>query len=210
MYYIIYKIINKINQKYYIGQHSTKDLNDGYLGSGKILKHAIKKYGTENFTKEILYHCTSEDELDEKEKEIVTIEFCLRDETYNICEGGFGGGFRYINRLGLNWTPEKNNRISGFKNISTEQRKKWYYAIDVEKRKENILKAALAATKSLKFLGKKHSEETKQKMRKPKNVGSQNSQFGSFWITNGLMNKKSFGIIPEGWRRGRNYFKNSS
>lgn len=33
--------------------------------------------------------------------------------------------------------------------------------------------------------------------------GKKNSQYGSFWITNGTENAKSFGDIPKGWQRGR-------
>ena len=54
MHFTIYKTTNKANGKYYIGQHQTEDLEDGYLGSGKHLKAAIKKYG-KSFVKEILF-----------------------------------------------------------------------------------------------------------------------------------------------------------
>ena len=87
MYFTVYKIINKINNKYYIGKHQTIDLNDGYMGSGKLLKRAIKKYGVENFTKEILFVFDNEQNMNDKEKELVIIS----EETYNLCEGGKGG-----------------------------------------------------------------------------------------------------------------------
>ena len=48
-YHFLYKTTNLINNKYYYCVHSTKNLNDGYLGSGKYLKRSINKYGKENF-----------------------------------------------------------------------------------------------------------------------------------------------------------------
>lgn len=53
-YNFVYKTTNVLNGKIYIGVHSTDDLNDGYMGSGKAISTAIKKYGEENFTTEIL------------------------------------------------------------------------------------------------------------------------------------------------------------
>lgn len=104
MFYTIYKITNKINNKEYIGKHQTNNLDDGYMGSGKNLKRAVDKYGVENFTKEILFVLDSEDEMNCKESEIVTEEYCSRKDTYNICVGG-KGGWSYINKE--IWKDEK-------------------------------------------------------------------------------------------------------
>lgn len=54
MFYYLYEIKNLINNKIYVGVHKTNDLNDGYMGSGKVIKRAMEKHGTENFTKVIL------------------------------------------------------------------------------------------------------------------------------------------------------------
>ena len=51
MYYTIYKITNLINDKIYIGQHTTENLVDSYMGSGRNIKYAIKKYGKQHFLK---------------------------------------------------------------------------------------------------------------------------------------------------------------
>ena len=96
MFYTIYQTLDNTNGYIYIGKHQTSNINDSYLGSGDRLRHAIKKHGIENFIKTILFVFNTEQEMNDKEKELVTAEFCLREDTYNICEGG-QGGFGYIN-----------------------------------------------------------------------------------------------------------------
>lgn len=84
---IIYKTINLINNKIYIGQSLHDDPN--YLGSGKLLHHAIKKYGKENFKKEILELCDDINILDEREKFwIKELNAQNKEIGYNILEGG--------------------------------------------------------------------------------------------------------------------------
>ena len=86
MNYIVYKTTNNINGKIYIGVSSNNYHH--YKGSGLLIKKALKKYGAENFTKEILFSFDNKEDMLAKEKELVNEEFLLRDDTYNIIEGG--------------------------------------------------------------------------------------------------------------------------
>lgn len=94
-YHIVYKTTNLINGKWYIGKHSTYNLNDGYLGSSQHLKSAIKKYGKENFQREIICFCNSEEEAYAKEAELVTMEVVNDPNSYNKMPGGEGGQKRF-------------------------------------------------------------------------------------------------------------------
>lgn len=88
MYYI-YRITNKLNGKTYIGQHKYKDLNDNYMGSGVYIKRAIKKYGIENFEKEILYsRIQLKETADSMEIFAIKKERALGKAEYNIANGG--------------------------------------------------------------------------------------------------------------------------
>jgi hypothetical protein len=93
MFYTIYKTTNLVNGKFYIGKHKTKDLSDGYVGSGKLLKYAINKHGLENFHTEILHMCKSEKEMNILERILVVPD---TETNYNLCPGG-EGGFGFIN-----------------------------------------------------------------------------------------------------------------
>jgi len=221
MYYTIYKITNKIDGKFYIGSHKAKNLDDGYMGSGKYLKNAIKNYGADNFTKDILYVFDNEHDMNCKENELVTEEFVSRHDTYNICVGG-QGGFSYINSNGLNGTlkaiPKRKilyknpEYVSKVRNKAEETAKRnngdnWRSLIAVnflQKNPDHIKKMSIKGAPASQS---KEAKEKRKKTRLEKNFqkGSNNSQYGTFWITNGIENKKlkSIDTIPEEWYKGR-------
>lgn len=91
MHYLIYETTNLINGKKYIGKHITDKIDDDYLGSGVYLKRAISKYGKENFSKKILFECSSEKEMNEKEIEIINHNIISDTMYYNLAYGGQGG-----------------------------------------------------------------------------------------------------------------------
>jgi len=91
--YLIYQTTNLVNGKTYIGQHQTTNINDGYIGSGTILKSAVKKYGCTNFSREILFVFDSFDDMNNKEIELVTEEYVGLDTNYNLQTGGQGRSF---------------------------------------------------------------------------------------------------------------------
>ena len=122
MFYLIYKITNLINGKIYIGSHKTMDVNDSYMGSGKYLIHAQRKYGIENFTKEILFIFDDPIKMYEKEAELVNDDFLSEESTYNLKRGGFGG-FDYINSRPEQFITEK--RLTSLKLGSKPGTKGW-------------------------------------------------------------------------------------
>lgn len=182
----IYKITCKISNKYYLGMHSTTDINDGYMGSGRILKRSIKKYGEENHIKEILGFYESRELLIEAEKSAITLEVLRDKNSMNIMIGG-GGGF-----ISEEHYKKMNDGASKF------LKNKWK---DEEYRKkitENLLRMLIQNHKDGKinyntFEGKKHKEETLKLMRERKighGLGKNNSQYGTCWITKDGINKK--------------------
>jgi len=90
MYFIVYKTTNTINNRYYIGSHKTSKLEDGYLGSGKVLKRALKKYGKSSFKREILFMAFDMESLKWAEEQLIITE--KQDPlSYNQTSFAYGG-----------------------------------------------------------------------------------------------------------------------
>jgi group I intron endonuclease len=214
MYYTVYKTTNKINGKIYIGSHKTKRLDDDYLGSGKYLKYAIEKYGADNFVKEVLFVFDTPEEMYAKEAELVTEDFIAEYNTYNLKVGGFGG-FDYLNRWVNNpsHSPEHMRRMnevgreartqSRIERFSDPEYKIMWGKMSSRNQTQQYIQGRVPG-----MLNKKHTEETKRKIsvaNSERQSGSRNSQFGTMWITDGVINKKisKDSDIPLGWTRGR-------
>jgi hypothetical protein len=201
-YFTVYKITNKLNGKIYIGCHKTNDLNDGYMGSGNLLKRAQSKYGIENFTKDYIHIFDNSNDMFNAESRLVNEDFINRDDTYNIKEGG-KGGFEYINNSGLNLYGKNGTSGYGLENLN---RKGFIGSREEmsEKLKEYYM------THDGTFKGRAHTDETKQRIGKANSkhqTGKGNSQYDTMWIHN-LELKQSKKIskhdpIPRGWLKGR-------
>lgn len=90
-YFFIYETTNALNGKKYRGVHVTKKLEDGYIGSGVLLKKAIAKYGKQNFTRKILEMFDSKEEAYSAERNYVDEKWIASQKTYNLKLGGMGG-----------------------------------------------------------------------------------------------------------------------
>lgn len=90
-YGFIYITTNKINGKRYIGRKvfDSSSRWKSYLGSGDYLRASIKKYGKENFSRNIVDIAYSNEELNEKEREWISVYNAVESENfYNLIEGG--------------------------------------------------------------------------------------------------------------------------
>jgi hypothetical protein len=129
--FIIYKTTNLINGKYYIGRHSTENINDGYLGSGVALRNAIKKYGKENFKREIILEALNSEYLWELEREIITKEMLTDPMCYNMTYGGKNHLFELSKQDPEKFTKHQSRagKIGGktfLSNLSEKEKRNWH------------------------------------------------------------------------------------
>jgi group I intron endonuclease len=162
VYYYLYEVTNLVNRKTYIGQHITDNLEDGYLGSGKALKAAIKKHGKGKFKKEILLFARNEPALNSIDMMAVTPEFCENRDNYNLREGGGSKGKLCSltkKRISASKSGPKNHNYG--KKFSEEIRAKMSKA---QKGRVVTLEARLKQSQTM--TGRKLTKEQKTKISK--------------------------------------------
>jgi group I intron endonuclease len=221
MFYYLYKVTNKINNKIYIGVHKTQNMDDGYMGSGKALLLAFRHYGKENFEKTIISEYNTEEEMFAAEADIVTEEFVLRKDTYNIKLGGCGGWShvnsnisdeiiekraaglrRHYEEAGTENRSGANNPFFG--KTHNEQTKK-----QISEQKKEFYANGGAHPKG--YLGKQHTEETKKQIsERLKTTSSLIGKTGDLhpssntkWFNNGVDHIRSKESPGVGWVEGR-------
>jgi hypothetical protein len=148
----LYQITNLVNAKYYIGVHAcgvlcSRETQCPYMGSGLGIKAAIKKYGQDNFKRDVLAEHDDVQFLYQLEAAVVNEAFVKRSNTYNRKVGGKGGP------LGNQYGLGNKNNIGRVRPLSERQQ---------------ISQSMMGKQNSLgthNRLGHKASPETLQKMR---------------------------------------------
>lgn len=170
MYYFIYKTTNKINGKYYIGMHKTDNLEDGYLGSGTHFKRALEKYGRENFEREILEYCNSDEEMHLAEARYITEDVVNDKNSYNLKLGG-DGGWDYVNNHHLGENTMESAHVRFVELLKNEEfYKSWHdnvvKAKNTESYKQKVSKSLKETWKNYghPWTGRHHKESTKKKI----------------------------------------------
>lgn len=187
-FHYIYKITRE-DGKFYVGMHSTDDLEDGYFGSGMLLWKSIKKHGKEKHSKEILEFLPSRALLKARERELVNEEIVDDPLCMNLQLGGGGGDNGSFKRL----TFEQKSKASKTSWVKNKDRMKVPFS--PQNGENNSM------------FGKKHSEETRLK-QSASHIGEKNSQYGTCWVTNDqgslkIKKEELNGYLQQGFRRGR-------
>lgn len=223
MYGYIYKTTNTKNGMIYIGQKkSSCFLSNKYLGSGKRLWEAIRKYGEDCFTVELIEEIASKEDMDKRE--IYWIEQYNATDInigYNLSTGG------NVNRrmVGVN-NPFYGKHHSQETKERWKKSRKYKYGKDhpsfgkhlTDEQKEKISKANTGRIKTAEQIkkwresrsGYKTSEETRKKISEA-NKKSKKTKGCYIHITNDLEDKTIHrDLFPmyeqQGWRRGRKKF----
>lgn len=162
-YHFIYKTTNLITGMFYIGMHSTDNLDDGYVGSGKRLWYSIHKYGLDNHVREIISFYYSREELSIKESEIIDLELLSLDKCMNMKLGGQYSSGMLGKKHTKEWKDNQSLKMKG-RFFSEEHKEKIRSSLKgkthTKDRKEKISNSLKGNANSL---GVKHNPEKGRK-----------------------------------------------
>jgi hypothetical protein len=219
-YHYIYKITCLKNEKYYIGMHSTDNLEDGYMGGGKRIKNSVRKHGKDVHRKEILEFFESREDLINGEIQLVNEELLNDSMCMNLNLGGEGdirwtSESRRNGALAANEINWKNPEfIEKMKSVGRKTFKKLWL--------DPICREKLIESSGNAFRGKHHTDESKEKIGKANSIkqkGSSNSQYGKIWMYNDdlkinkkIEDKELENMLNSGYKKGMKmeYFTKSN
>lgn len=209
MFYI-YKTVNKVNGKYYIGKHKG-EIGDSYLGSGTVLRQAVEKYGKDSFQKEELIYCLTEEEANYWEKRIIESNI-NNPNCYNIAPGGKGG---YVLK---HFTKEEkatiyrkaSKGIKKFRRDNPKEVKRWQKA-----QRKTLLKNIDKHRDTIKnSLANRSKEEVEEQHKKITNKKLKNGYYSIFVLVdpNGNVVMESIGAeaIAKRYKVSANGIRNAS
>lgn len=207
-YYIIYKTTCKVTEKYYIGMHCTDDLDDGYLGSGKLIKLSIEKYGEAQHTRTVLeFHKTFED-MCTREKAVVTEDVLSDPMCMNLRVGG-DGGWMHINSSPVICKKKvETARSQEFRDKRRqEQLDRWSDAQYRESFYQTVRSDEYKLSRS-EQMSKIYQDPALLEKMKQMRLGEKNPVFGKKWVYKGEVS--AFAdintidtLLADGWALGR-------
>lgn len=221
----VYKITNNVNGKFYVGVHYGT-ISDSYMGSGKIIKQAIKKHGIHSFDKQIL--AVFEDGVSAfvyETKYIQDNNLHVSEECYNLSPnhnrpGNAVGGFTYevlygedkAQHLKQMRSEQMKGRVASEETRQKQSRAKqgqepWNKGLtqDDPRVAENVRKMAETKRANPKPSWNKGITADEYKSHYGENGLTPPSMVGRIWINNGTSQRKIMKTdpIPDGWMRGR-------
>lgn len=210
-HHVIYKTTCLVTSKYYIGMHSTDDLADGYIGSGKRLWQSLRKHGIEQHHCEVLEHLPSREALRVREAELVD-SLLLEDKLcMNIALGGHGS-WDHVN-LPI-WQGKSNRKRSDVqRKVSAIHHARLKHDEQYADQFKQCVSVGLRqrfAAHPHNWVGKTHSDEVKKLLSEQAKARTANSSTGNPWVYHeDLKQSKKVkadqleSYLQQGWLKGR-------
>jgi hypothetical protein len=175
-FHFLYKTTCVVTGRYYYGIHSTNNLDDGYLGSGRRLRYSVRKYGKDKHIREILEFANDRKAIFAREAEVANLNEVAKKDCMNLSVGGQGCLMPSENKRGFAnpaWCSENTELLDKWR---AKGRKK---ALQVLEQKRET------GWRAQGFTGRVHTDKTKHligsKISKTQ-LGNKNSQFGTLWM----------------------------